>query len=100
MSKATEEDLASLHGEVARALTDAVQGTVIEDVKVPASAAHIMAAITFLKNNNITADAGANADLAALNKALADKRKKKKLSLTDIQGAAELFERELGDHMQ
>jgi hypothetical protein len=82
MSKATEDALADLHGAVAVALTGAVQGGVMEDgTRVTASAAHIMAAITFLKNNNITADASSNAELGALAKALAEKRTKGKQSL-------------------
>jgi hypothetical protein len=68
------------------------------EVIVP-SAAHVMAAITFLKNNNITADASTNEDLQALNKSLAERRKKKKLSMTDIESAAEQLDRDLGGHM-
>jgi hypothetical protein len=101
MSKASEEDLAILHSQVARTLTAVLQPVEIEGSEVQvASAAHIMAAITFLKNNNITADAGANDDLMAFNKALTARRKDRKLTMTDIEAAADKFERDLGGHMQ
>lgn len=107
MSKATEEDLASLHGAIARELTDIVvegqsitvgKGDDAQVVRVTAPAAYIMAGIAFLKNNNITADAGSNAELDALTKALQERRKKSKeaLSKRTVQEAAKQFERDLG----
>lgn len=100
MSKASETALGLLHGAVATALTDAVKGTVTEDgVPIPASASHIMAAITFLKNNNITADAESNAALAGLAERLKTQRKDSKaklLSNADLDAAAAVFERDLG----
>lgn len=104
MSKASEEQLAELHGTIARTLNSACQEREITvegrtEVLVP-SAAHIMAAITFLKNNNITADASTNEDLMALNKSLAARRKKRTLSPSDIERAAEQLDRDLGGHMQ
>lgn len=106
MSKATEAALAELHGAVAIALTGAVQGGVetSEDGTatrvIPASAAHIMAAITFLKNNNITADASSNSALDDLSKALAAKRQsaKQRMSRVDVQAAADELDRDLGMH--
>lgn len=103
MSKATEAALAELHGAVAVALTGAVAGTVMEGGHVaPASAAHIMAAITFLKNNNITADAASNADLAALAATLSKTRQsaKGRMSKTTLDEVAERLDRELGGLMQ
>lgn len=108
MSKATEQELATLHGAIARGLTEIVsEGVTIVDkegeaVKLPASAAYYMAAITFAKNNNITADAAANEDLAALNRALAEKRKtqKAKLSPRAVSLVADEFDRDLGGHLQ
>ena len=95
MTKATEAKLAELHGAVADALTTVVK------VEEP-SAAHIMAAITFLKNNNITADAESNAALSELSKQLAEKRKtqKGKLSPESLQEAAAVFERDLPGFIQ
>lgn len=97
MSKATENDLAELHGAVARALTTIVAGTVTEvegeQVMVPASPAYLAAAITFLKNNNITAGKG-NEELDALKQALERKRNAKaptRISPEALDEAAELF---------
>jgi hypothetical protein len=103
MSKATEATLAELHGAVAVALTDAVQGGVTEDgLKVVASAAHIMAAITFLKNNNITADAESNQALSELGASLSKLRSgaKGRLSKSVIDEVAEQLDRDLGGLMQ
>jgi hypothetical protein len=112
MSKATESDLAALHGAVARGLTQAIsegvpvlvkKGEDTELEKAPAPAAYYAAAITLLKNNNITADAEANGDLAALTKALQEKRKANKGKLLDRQSladAAASLERDLPGFMQ
>lgn len=101
MSKATEDDLSVLHGALANALTSVItdgvpvvvkgeEGDSVE--KVPASAAYFAAAITFLKNNNITAGRG-NAELGALKAALENKRAAKRpvLSQEALDEAAELF---------
>lgn len=113
MSKASEEELATLHGAIARGLTTAIETGVPVLVKnsdgtseteyVPAPAAYFMAGITLLKNNNITADAGSNADLNALQRALSEKRKQQKgklLSRESLQEAADALERDLGDFTQ
>lgn len=102
MSKATEAALAELHGAVAVALTGAVVGTPSEGGGViPASAAHIMAAITFLKNNNITADAQSNAAIQGLADALARRKTAKgRLSKTTLDEVAEQLDRDLGGMMQ
>lgn len=105
MTKATEVELAAMHGEIARGLTHVLKegvpivvgkGEEQEVIKAPAPAAYYMAAITFAKNNNITADAGTNADLQELNRQLAAKRKAKKLSLTDIETVADQLHRDMG----
>lgn len=107
MTKATEQELAELHGAIARGLTDVIangQAIVVgrgEDEKiekVQASAAFFMAGIAMLKQNNITADAAGNADLQALNKALAERRTKQKGSLLsrDTRAAIDELERDLG----
>jgi hypothetical protein len=106
MSKATEDDLATLHGAVARSLTEAVQcGSVEvagEKMVVPPSAAHIMAAITFLKNNNITADATSNAELSDLAAELSRTRQasKGRMSKQTLSDVAEQLDRDLGGLMQ
>lgn len=108
MTKATEHELAVMHGAIARGLTDILTEGVdvvvkgrdgeAEIVKTPASAAYYMAAITFAKNNSITADAGTNAELDALSKALQERRQaaKGKMSRPTVEAVAEQFERELG----
>jgi hypothetical protein len=66
---ATETALGSLHGIVAEFLT-------IKLASGKATAAEVGAAITFLKNNSITADPAKNAALNKLNAALANRRTK------------------------
>ena len=106
MTKATEDDLSSLHGALARNLTEVIDKgipLVTKDAdgepvveKVPAPAAYFAAAITFLKNNNITAGKG-NAELDALKLALEKKRGARAPSLTPqaLEEAAELFHNRL-----
>ena len=98
MSKATEAALAELHGAVATTLTAAMNMTSEDGIPVPPPAAHIMAAITFLKNNNITADASSNTELIALQKALAEKRQtaKKRMSPSVLSQVVDQLDRELG----
>jgi hypothetical protein len=111
MSKATEDELATMHGAIARGLTTIITegvNTVLkaaepdadpEVVNSPASAAYYMAAITFAKNNNITADPTTNAELSALANALKERRAVAKTRMTTrtIENVAEQFERDLGD---
>jgi hypothetical protein len=107
MSKATEAALAELHGEIAKTLILAVQPQDHETdngrvIKVAPSAAHIMAGITFLKNNNITADATSNAALSDLQAALSKTRQdaKGRMSKNMLEEVAEKLDRELGGLMQ
>jgi hypothetical protein len=104
MTKATEDALATLHGAVAVALTDAVAIKVIpatEDAPaqtVAPSAAHIMAAITFLKNNSITADASSNAELDELSAALKKRRleQKDRMSKRTLDHVADTLHKDMG----
>ncbi len=108
MSKATEAELATMHGEIAKGLTQLLRDGVPVVIKgeegdkvmnVPASAAYYMAAITFAKNNNITADAGSNKELDDLTKALQERRlaSKQRMTKRTVEAVAEQFERDLGD---
>lgn len=103
MNKATEDDLSALHGALAQALTGVITAGVKEVVRkkgdepdevvdLPAPAAYFAAAITFLKNNNITAGRG-NAELDALKKALENKRTAQapRLDARALDEAVELF---------
>ena len=83
---ASEDALGELHATVAQVLTSAIQG---EEV----SAATLSVAVTFLKNNNITADPSSNAELAELTAALAARRKDGKGKLKEMQMAEEQFHR-------
>lgn len=79
---ATDNALQELHAQIARSLTDAVKPIETTDehgnvAVIPPSAAHLAAAITFLKNNNITASPTSNKALSDLSDALAARRKKK-----------------------
>ena len=68
--RATEDKLGVLHGIVAEYLTLAIQsGT--------ASPAILGAAITYLKNNSITASASRNAALDKLSQSLQERRNRK-----------------------
>lgn len=108
MSKATEEDLGALHGVLARGLTEVLkEGVAVVDKegdihKTPASAAYFMAAITFVKNNNITADPSTNEALSDLKSMLDAKRKAGKSGLTKraIESVADMIERDLPGYEQ
>jgi hypothetical protein len=85
MSKAaTTDELSALHREVATSLVEDLKG--IETIEDPALRAKLRVearaqAITFLKNNNITAAKG-NTELDALAQALANKAKGRTSGLT------------------
>lgn len=101
MSKASESDLGALHGEIARSLTRIVKGTHDGDLVIEAPAAYLAVAVGFLKNNNITADAGKNEELSALSEALRKRRTAAKGTLSDrmIDEAAQRIEGSLGGLM-
>ncbi len=82
-----------MHGAIARDLTERIVGREVDAInakgeivkqKVYATAAEIAAAITFLKNNNITADAAENEDLKSLNDSLQKRRRGRKLTTADL----------------
>ena len=101
MSKASEEALSELHGEVARALTKIVQAS--DEAGNPlVSAAHLAAAIGFLKNNNVTADPASNQGLSELDAALKRKRSENKgrINQRELAAAALQLERDLPGFMQ
>ncbi len=82
---ASDKALGELHSTVATVLTAAISAD-------EPSAAMIAAAITFLKNNNITASPTDNAELAELNKKLAERRRTGKDTLRQqLQEADQLM---------
>lgn len=91
---ASDKVLGNLHAEVAKALTEQVVGfvevTEEGEKTIRPSPALLGAAIAFLKNNNITADAEDNAELRELGVALAARRKRK-LPAAALDEAAEHF---------
>lgn len=107
MTRATDDKLGELHGAVATVLTEALTAGVkvvgkdgeVEQTTAPAS--YIVAAIQFLKNNNITAAAG-NDELDALDKALEARRARKNQSISPkaMEEAADLMDRMVGGPLQ
>jgi hypothetical protein len=97
MSKASADALAELHGAIAETLKKAINaplfdkdGNKIENTEgLGASAAVLGAAITFLKNNDITADPAKNAALDELKADLEKRRRDSKASLLANRRAAE-----------
>jgi len=69
-ARATEDALGTLHGVVAEYLT-------LKLMTGKATAAEVGAAITFLKNNSITASPSTNAALASLSQTLQERRNRK-----------------------
>lgn len=69
-AKASEDALGILHGVVSEYLT-------LKLLSGKATAAEVGAAITFLKNNNITASPSQNAALARLSQTLQERRDRK-----------------------
>jgi hypothetical protein len=102
---ASTKVLGELHEAVATALSEQVKGfTVIEDEQekvVRPSPALLGAAIAFLKNNNITADANDNAALRELGETL-KARRQRKLPQQLLDQAADSFAERFGqgDMMQ
>jgi hypothetical protein len=90
MSKASEAALGDLHAAVAVALTDAITPrNDSEGNPVVPAAAILAAAITFLKNNSITADPETNEGLQEVSRQLAARRKDAKGALSDNLKAAD-----------
>ena len=70
MTKATESQLSTLHNAIATHLTERIEGG-------EASAAEISAAISFLKNNNITCAPSDDNALGELEKIMEARRAKR-----------------------
>lgn len=105
---ASEKTLGKLHEAVAAALTEQVEGytetVVTEEGKeiekvVKPSPALLTAAISFLKNNNITADPEQNEALSELRNKLRDRRAGK-VPQAALDAAAEEFSRMAGGPLQ
>jgi len=90
---ASEQKLGDLHEAVADAFAEQVEDGV-EKVVRP-SPALLGAAVAFLKNNNITADATQNEALVGLSKAL-QARRRKQLPQQALDEAADTFSRSVG----
>jgi hypothetical protein len=86
---ASEAKLGTLHGVVADVLTTALTTALPEGAVL--SPALLGAAITFLKNNNITASPSENAALVGLNTALNARRRKGQMTLKSANEAADAF---------
>lgn len=104
MSKASEQELAELHGALARGLkdiiTDGADVVTKEGVaKVTAPAAYFGVAVALLKNNNITADPEKNEELRDLNDKLQARRQSKRTELNFRRAAEDFAEKHLGGDM-
>jgi hypothetical protein len=90
MAKASEGALGDLHEKVATALVQRIEAPLRTDSGTPipgtegcwCSSSDLQAAITFLKNNNITADPETNVGLAALKDKLQQRRDRGKRNLS------------------
>lgn len=86
---ASESKLGTLHGIVAEYLT-------LKLSSGKATAAEVGAAITYLKNNSITADPTKNAALANLRGTLANRKRKGALTPAEARDATGHFEAMMG----
>lgn len=93
-AKASEDKLGLLHGVVAEYLT-------LKLMTGAATAAEVGAAITFLKNNSITASPSTNAAISNLTRTLAERKARKGGKLTAAEGkeAEEAFQSLMGRDM-
>lgn len=105
MSKATADDLGALHRAVAEVLTKKIAAPLYsEGEPIPgseglaATAAELSAAITFLKNNGVTADPSEDKGLQDLARQLEEQRKRAKgrLNREDLERAAKEMEEYVG----
>lgn len=87
--KASESVLADLHGVVAEYLK-------LKLLSGKATAAEVGAAITFLKNNNITADPATNERLRGLSQTLQNRKKGGRLSPQAAAEAEDHFQALMG----
>lgn len=98
--KASAAALSALHAAVARTLAERIAGITIttedgKEVTQYASPAEITAAITFLKNNHVTADPAANEGLGDLQRALENRRSRRKLRVVSDEVEND-FDRQYG----
>ena len=105
MSKATADDLGALHRAVSQVLTKKIaaplyrEGEPVPDTEgLGATAAEISAAITFLKNNGVTADPSEDKGLQDLARQLEEQRKRAKgrLNREALERAAQEMEEYVG----
>ena len=88
MAKSTEQELADLHGAIARVLTSQISETIMmtdeqgrETEVAVATPATLGVAIKFLKDNDITASIADDENLSELDDMLKKKREKRGLRL-------------------
>jgi len=101
VAKASESELSSLHGALARGLTKIIQDGVEMPTKegtitIPAPAAYFGVAVALLKNNNITADPEKNEELKELNEKLQARRQSKRSELNFREAAEDFATKHLG----
>lgn len=101
---ASDKTLGDLHEAVASAFAEQVKGyTEVgeegQERVVRPSPALLGAAVTFLKNNNITADVEGNAALRDLSEKLASRRNKK-IPQASLDAAADAFSERFGGTLQ
>lgn len=100
---ASAKVLGALHEALAKALAEQVEGFVEQtdegEKVVRPSPALLGVAVTFLKNNNITADPDTNAALGELKDKLAARRKGK-ISTATLDAAANDFSERFGNVLQ
>lgn len=106
MSKATADDLGALHRAVSQVLTKKIAAPLMDAEGEPipgseglaATAAELSAAITFLKNNGVTADPSEDKGLQDLARQLEEQRKRAKgrLNREDLERAAQEMEEYVG----
>lgn len=106
MSKATADDLGALHRAVSQVLTKKIAAPLMDENGEPvpgteglaATAAELSAAITFLKNNGVTADPSEDKGLQDLARQLEEQRKRAKgrLNREDLERAAKEMEEYVG----
>lgn len=104
--KANDAVLGELHGLIAEVLKARLRAPVFhEGAAIPeteglaCTAQEIAVAVTFLKNNNITADPETNKALSDLREKLKEQREagKSRLTKQSVMEAAAVLERDLGD---
>lgn len=104
MTKATIDDLGSLHGAVAKSLKRKLEAPLRDNDGLPidgtegvaASAAELAVAVGFLKNNGITADGNTNEELAALQEQLKMRRSRRGTIKAAVETATSMLDETIG----